>query len=34
MAKAKAVEDEDYYSDLKEEREELVEEYETKREEI
>lgn len=34
MAKAKAVEDEDYYSDLKEEREKLVEEYETKREEI
>ena len=34
MAKAKAVEDEDYYSDLKEEREELVAEYTEKRGEI
>ena len=34
MAKAKAVEDEDYYSDLKTEREELVAEYTKKREEI
>ena len=31
MAKAKAVEDEDYYSDLKAEREELVAEYTRKR---
>lgn len=31
MAKAKAVEDEDYYSDLKAEREELVAEYTGKR---
>lgn len=31
MAKAKAVEDEDYYSDLKAEREELVAEYTEKR---
>lgn len=31
MAKAKAVEDEDYYSDLKAEREELVTEYTEKR---
>lgn len=31
MAKAKAIEDEDYYSDLKEEREELVAEYTEKR---
>lgn len=31
MAKAKAVEDEDYYSDLKTEREELVAEYTKKR---
>ena len=31
MAKAKAVEDEDYYSDLKTEREELVAEYTRKR---
>ena len=31
MAKAKAVEDEDYYSDLKAEREELVTEYTGKR---
>lgn len=31
MAKAKAVEDEDYYSDLKTEREELVAEYTEKR---
>lgn len=34
MAKAKAVEDEDYYSDLKAEREELVREYTEKRGEI
>lgn len=34
MAKAKAIEDEDYYSDLKEEREELVAEYTEKRGEI
>ena len=34
MAKAKAVEDEDYYSDLKAEREELVAEYTKKRGEI
>lgn len=34
MAKAKAVEDEDYYSDLKAEREELVTEYTEKREAI
>lgn len=34
MAKAKAVEDEDYYSDLKTEREELVAEYTQKRGEI
>lgn len=34
MAKAKAVEDEDYYSDLKAEREELVAEYTEKREAI
>lgn len=34
MAKAKAVEDEDYYNDLKAEREELVAEYTKKREEI
>lgn len=34
MAKAKAVEDEDYYSDLKAEREELVAEYTRKRGEI
>lgn len=34
MAKAKAIEDEDYYSDLKEEREELVVEYTEKRGEI
>ena len=34
MAKAKAVEDEDYYSDLKAEREELVREYTDKRGEI
>ena len=34
MAKAKAVEDEDYYSDLKAEREELVDEYTEKRGEI
>lgn len=34
MAKAKAVEDEDYYSDLKTEREELIAEYTKKREEI
>lgn len=34
MAKAKAVEDEDYYSDLKTEREELVAEYTKKRGEI
>lgn len=34
MAKAKAIEDEDYYSDLKEEREELVSEYTEKRGEI
>ncbi len=34
MAKAKAVEDEDYYADLKAEREELVAEYEEKRGEI
>ena len=34
MAKAKAIEDEDYYSDLKTEREELVAEYTQKREEI
>lgn len=31
MAKAKAIEDEDYYSDLKAEREELVTEYTEKR---
>lgn len=31
MAKAKAIEDEDYYSDLKAEREELVAEYTGKR---
>lgn len=31
MAKAKAIEDEDYYSDLKAEREELVAEYTEKR---
>ena len=31
MAKAKAIEDEDYYSDLKAEREELVAEYTRKR---
>ena len=31
MAKAKAVEDEDYYNDLKAEREELVAEYTEKR---
>ena len=31
MAKAKAIEDEDYYADLKAEREELVAEYEEKR---
>ena len=31
MAKAKAIEDEDYYSDLKSEREELVTEYTEKR---
>ena len=31
MAKAKAVEDEDYYNDLKAEREELVTEYTEKR---
>lgn len=31
MAKAKAIEDEDYYSDLKTEREELVAEYTEKR---
>lgn len=34
MAKAKAIEDEDYYSDLKAEREELVREYTEKRGEI
>ena len=34
MAKAIAVEDEEYYEDLKEEREELVVEYEKKRGEI
>ena len=34
MAKAKAVEDEDYYSDLKAEMEELVAEYTKKRGEI
>ena len=34
MAKAKAVEDEDYYNDLKAEREELVAEYTKKRGEI
>ncbi len=34
MAKAKAVEDEEYYADLKAEREELVAEYEEKRGEI
>ena len=34
MAKAKAVEDEDYYSDLKDEREELVAKYTEKRGEI
>ena len=34
MAKAIAVEDEEYYEDLKEEREELVAEYEKKRGEI
>lgn len=34
MAKAKAIEDEDYYSDLKAEREELVAEYTEKRGEI
>lgn len=34
MAKAKAIEDEDYYSDLKAEREELVAEYTEKREAI
>lgn len=34
MAKAKAIEDEDYYSDLKAEREELVAEYTGKRGEI
>ena len=34
MAKAKAIEDEDYYSDLKAEREELVAEYTRKRGEI
>ncbi len=34
MAKAKAIEDEDYYADLKAEREELVAEYEEKRGEI
>lgn len=34
MAKAKAVEDEDYYNDLKAEREELVTEYTEKRGEI
>lgn len=34
MAKAKAIEDEEYYSDLKEEREELVAEYTEKRGEI
>lgn len=34
MAKAKAVENEDYYSDLKTEREELVAEYTRKRGEI
>lgn len=34
MAKAKAVEDEDYYSDLKTKREELVAEYTRKRGEI
>lgn len=34
MAKAKAIEDEDYYSDLKAEREELVTEYTEKREAI
>lgn len=34
MAKAKAVEDEDYYSDLKAEREALVAEYTEKRGEI
>ncbi len=31
MAKAKAIEDEDYYADLRAEREELVAEYEEKR---
>ncbi len=31
MAKAKAIEDDDYYADLKAEREELVAEYEEKR---
>ncbi len=31
MAKAKAIEDDDYYTDLKAEREELVAEYEEKR---
>lgn len=34
MAKAKAIEDEEYYSDLKAEREELVAEYTEKRGEI
>lgn len=34
MAKAKAIEDEDYYADLKAEREELVAEYTEKRGEI
>ena len=34
MAKAKAIEDEDYYTDLKAEREELVAEYTEKRGEI
>lgn len=34
MAKAKAIEDEDYYSDLKAEREEFVREYTEKRGEI
>lgn len=34
MAKAKAIEDEDYYSDLKTEREELAHEYTEKRGEI
>ena len=34
MAKAKAIEDEDYYSDMKAEREELVRKYTEKRGEI